>query len=236
MGETENPSALWFRDVRTCPWLPNQLFLLLETSRHSKKTRNEAQIHLKNTLFGNPKISDIEQLNMLGNTRAENPTIRQHMFKNNSIWDLYLPENMTWKSYRFDGLHLQLGWFASSAWVVCIFRLGALHLPLGWFASYALSGLHLPLGWLSGYVAKWPPYPSAYRLPPLHQPPAWGTRFPRNVWLTEWLMWWKTSSLMHWFFVGTNWLINIRSLVSWLINHLIGQFINSLLVISESLN
>ena len=25
--------------------------------------------------------------------------------------------------------------------------------------------------WLSGYVAKWAPYPSTYRLPPLHQHP-----------------------------------------------------------------
>ena len=47
----------------------------------------------------------------------------------------------------------------SFAWVVCILRSDALHLLLGWFAS----------------PAKGPPTPQ-YRLPPLHQPPSWGTR------------------------------------------------------------
>ena len=44
------------------------------------------------------------------------------------------------------GLHLPLGWFASSAWVVCIFRLGGLHLPLGIVRIFRLGGFHFRLG------------------------------------------------------------------------------------------
>ena len=35
-----------------------------------------------------------------------------------------------YRYYVFGGLHLPLGWFASSDRVVCIVRLGGLHLPL----------------------------------------------------------------------------------------------------------
>ena len=45
-----------------------------------------------------------------------------------------------------ESWHRPLEWFASSAWAVCIFRLGSLHIPVGVVCISRLNGLHLPLG------------------------------------------------------------------------------------------
>ena len=76
------------------------------------------------------------------------------------ILDQYLPKAKAF--IESGGLRLPFGWFASYAWVVCIFRLGGLHLPLRWFTFsvcvvfiFRLGGLHLPLWWFA---------PSAWRI------------------------------------------------------------------------
>ena len=74
------------------------------------------------------------------------------------------------------GLHLPLGWFASSAWVVCSFRLGGLQLPLGWFAS-PLGWFASPAMWLCGPTTPQHTDPHPCTSPPLggHEG-TWGTR------------------------------------------------------------
>ena len=50
MGEPENPSFLWFRDFRTCPWAPTPILFIFGGPRRPQKTQEKPKPFL-NIIF-----------------------------------------------------------------------------------------------------------------------------------------------------------------------------------------
>ena len=98
MGETENPSFLWFRDCWTCPWAPKPIMF------NFGDTKLLQIIQGRSGSFSNILFLEVHKywnsfvLGNVGKTHADT-ILKIHLTCswNSGIWDQYLPENMNWK-------------------------------------------------------------------------------------------------------------------------------------------
>ena len=98
MGESSNPSFLWFRDLWTCPWLPKPIILIIFGDTRTPKEHQKISSYIfKKYIFANLENLEIHiALQLWKDGRRQISKIRLIKSWKSWIWDQYLPRNMKW--------------------------------------------------------------------------------------------------------------------------------------------
>ena len=115
-GKNENPSFLWFRDFRTCPWLPKPIIFIFGNTRIPQITRETTRsifrksYFWKSQHFGNRTFWKVRKRR--APTTPDDPlnqflkimNMRSKSSRNGIlvIWNQYFSKNMKWHLWTFE--------------------------------------------------------------------------------------------------------------------------------------
>ena len=108
MGETENNSFPWFRDLGTCPWTPKPTRLIFWDPRIPQQIQENTTSLLDNIILTNPQIVEIDKFENVGRDRHRTIIKGRRIISENLEYGIKIFQNtwneslVTWAHWNFE--------------------------------------------------------------------------------------------------------------------------------------